>query len=94
MRIIKIYAHIYCMKTRLNITIESTVLLQVKDYAAAKHVSVSQIVEDYLKNIVKPPLKKNSIIDIVDQLQPPSSINNSQDLKKDFYEEQSHKYGF
>lgn len=94
MRIFEIYAHIYCMKTRLNITIESTVLLQVKDYAAAKHVSVSQIVEDYLKSIVKPPLKKNSIIDVVDQLQPPLNLDDHKDLKKDFYEEQSHKYGF
>ena len=80
------------MKARLNITIEESVLSQVKDYAASKHVSISKIVEDYLRSIANPTVKKQSILDIVDQLQPPSSITKTQDLKKDFYEDQAKKY--
>ncbi|WAC11132.1 DUF6364 family protein [Dyadobacter pollutisoli] len=82
------------MKSRLNLTIESTVLLLVKEYAAAHHVSVSQIVEDYLKSIVKPPLEKSNIFDMVHQLHASMEISHSEDLKKDFYEDQSQKYDF
>ncbi|WP_439584431.1 DUF6364 family protein [Dyadobacter bucti] len=46
------------MKTRLNITIENSVLSQIKDYAASKQTTVSQIIEDYMRSIVKSPSKR------------------------------------
>ncbi|WP_374756621.1 DUF6364 family protein [Dyadobacter bucti] len=46
------------MKTRLNITIENSVLSQMKDYAASKQTTVSQIIEDYMRSIVKSPSKR------------------------------------
>lgn len=82
------------MKTRLNITIENSVLSQMKDYAASKQTSVSQIIEDYMRSIVKSPSKKKNILEVVDQLEVPQNIDGNQDLKKAFYEEQSDKYGF
>jgi len=82
------------MKTRLNITIENSVLSQMKDYAASKQTSVSQIIEDYMRSIVKSPSKKKNILEVVDQLEAPQNIDGKQDLKKAFYEEQSDKYGF
>ena len=82
------------MKARLNITIEETVLMQIKHYAAAKQVSVSQIIEDHLRLIVKSSAKKKNLLDVVDQLKAPSDIPQDVDLKKSFYEDQSDKYGF
>lgn len=81
------------MKTRLNITIEESVLLDVKQYAASKQISISQMVEEYFKNIIEPSLSKENIINMVEKLESPS-FNADEDLKKLFYEEQGGKYGF
>lgn len=87
-------AHIYIMKTRLNITIENTILRQVKAYAASNHLSISQIVEDHLKMVVKTSARKRTILDVVDQLESPGNIDSKKDLKNEFYEERAEKYGF
>jgi hypothetical protein len=81
------------MQTRLNITIEESVLLHVKQYAASKHMSISQMVEEYFKNIIEPSSQKENIIDLVEKLDAPS-FDTGGDLKKLFYEEQGGKYGF
>ncbi|MCF0059430.1 DUF6364 family protein [Dyadobacter sp. CY356] len=81
------------MKTRLNLTIEDSLIQHVKEYAASKQISISQMVEDYFKNITQPSPKKESIIDIVEKLDSPI-LNKDTDLKKIFYEEQAGKYGF
>ena len=93
MRIGIFNTYIYSMKTRLNLTIEDSILLHVKEYAASKQISISQMVEDYFKNIIQPSQKKESIIDMVEKLDSPS-FNTDTDLKKIFYEEQGRKYGF
>lgn len=62
------------MKARLNITIEDTLLDQVKDYAASKHVSVSQIIEDYFKSIIGSTAKKDNILEMVDKLNAPLGL--------------------
>lgn len=82
------------MKTRLNITIENTILMQVKAYAASNHMSISQIVEDHLKMIVKTSARNRSILDEVDQLESPQNTDSEKNLKNDFYEERAKKYGF
>jgi hypothetical protein len=94
-RILYFYAYLNFIKTRLNITIEKSVLSHVKEYAASHQLSISRIVEDYLKSIIaKQSVKKESIIDIIEKLETPSQFNEQQDLKKAFYEEQSGKYDF
>ncbi len=93
MRISQDYAYIYYMKTRLNLTIEDSLLPHVKEYAASRQISISQMVEDYFKNITQPSPKKDSIIDMVEKLDSPS-FNKDTDLKRLFYEEQGVKYGF
>jgi hypothetical protein len=82
------------MKTRLNITIEDTLLDQVKDYAASKHLSLSQIIEDYFKSIISSTAKKNNILEMVDNLKAPTGLDDDVDLKKSYYEQRSKKYGF
>lgn len=80
------------MKTRLNLTIDETLLERIKRYAAIRQTSVSELVEAYFKNLTKPKSSK-TIIDLVDKLDKPS-IPQGKDLKKSFYEDQAEKYGF
>jgi hypothetical protein len=80
------------MKTRVNLTIEDSVLHDTKLYAEKKGTSVSEIVEGYLK-IVTRSVKRKTIIDMVEELQP-GNIDPKADLKELFYQEQAKKYGF
>ncbi|WP_342084512.1 DUF6364 family protein [Dyadobacter sp. OTU695] len=80
------------MKTRLNITIEDTVLAYIKGYAAARQISVSQIIEEHLKSIAESSKQKRSILEVVDDLVP-GDINGDQDLIKAYHEARSEKYG-
>ncbi len=80
------------MKTRLNLTIDQSLLEYMKAYAAKKNISISELVESYFKKVSRPAKKKN-IIQLVDQLKAPH-IEKNADLKKLYYEEQKHKYGF
>ncbi len=92
MRINYFYTYISFIKTRLNLTIEESLLLHVKEYATSKQISISQMVEDYFKNIIDPSPKKENIIDMIEQLESPA-FNTDQDLKKLFYEQKGTKYG-
>ena len=80
------------MKSRLNITIDDHLLTSIKTYAASKQMSVSELVEDYFKTIVRPSRRKN-ILNLIDSL-PAPSIGKNADLKDLFYQEQASKYGF
>ncbi|HEY5465100.1 MAG TPA: DUF6364 family protein [Hanamia sp.] len=80
------------MKARLNLTIDESLLNNIKSYAARQHTSVSELVEIYFKNITRSSKRKN-IIDLVNELKPPS-MDIDTDLKELFYQEQAKKYGF
>jgi hypothetical protein len=92
MRIIKNYAYIWDMKERLNLTIDGRLLDAMKNYAASKQTSVSELVENYFKTVTR-PVRRKSIIDLVDKLDSPG-IAPETDLKELFYKEQRKKYGF
>jgi len=81
------------MKARLNITIDDTLLSNIKVYAARNNKSVSELVEDYFRNISKPSKRKN-ILQLVDKLDTPSLEINDTNLKESFYLDQAKKYGF
>ena len=80
------------MKARLNLTIEDSLLDNVKSYAAKQQQSVSELVEGYFKSVTKPSKRKN-IIQLVEKLEKPS-ISPTADLKDLFYKENAKKYGF
>ncbi len=80
------------MKTRLNLTIDESLLDKIKLFAADKQTSVSELVEDYFRRITKPAKRKN-IISMVEKLEKPT-IGAKVDLKEMYYREQSKKYGF
>ncbi len=80
------------MKTRLNLTIDNSLLENMKGYAVKQQTSVSELVEGYFKTVTKSSKRKN-IIDLVEQLDKPV-IENDADLKDLYYQAKSKKNGF
>ncbi|MCA6448614.1 MAG: hypothetical protein IM584_08030 [Chitinophagaceae bacterium] len=80
------------MKARLNLTIEDSLLENVKNYAAKQQQSVSELVEGYFKTVTKPSKRKN-ILHLVEKLDKPV-IAEEADLKELYYKENAKKYGF
>jgi hypothetical protein len=80
------------MKARLNLSIDHQLLNNIKAYAANKGISVSEMVEEYFKTVVRPSKRKN-IISMVEKLEQ-TTIDKKADLKELFYKEQAQKYGF
>lgn len=80
------------MKARLNLTIDGSLLENVKGYAAKRQTSVSELVESYFKTVTRPSKRKN-IIQLVEKLERPA-ISEAVDLKELFYKENAKKYGF
>lgn len=82
------------MKTRLNITIEETLLKRVKSYAIKKQISVSGLIENYLETVVRISPKRTNLLDMIDKLEPNQKIVTESNEKASFYESQKEKYGF
>ncbi len=80
------------MKARLNLTIDDHLLTIMKTYAQRQSMSVSELVEDYFKQITKQSPRKN-IIQLVEKLEKPA-IPSQEDLKEQFYKDQAAKHGF
>ncbi|RYZ56693.1 MAG: hypothetical protein EOO14_11960 [Chitinophagaceae bacterium] len=80
------------MKNRLNITIEEDLLNRAKRYAEQHQISLSQLIESYLRSLTKKPSKEN-ILSLVEKL-PKPNLAPETDLKKQYYEEQKGRYGF
>jgi len=80
------------MKNKLNITVDDTLIEQAKRYAARHQTSLSQLVEQYFKSLVRPARKKN-ILELLKEL-PKPKISIEGDLKKNYYDQQKKKYGF
>lgn len=80
------------MKAKLNLTIDEQLLAQVKEYAAQKHSSVSELVENYFKPFVNKSSKKE-IVQLIESL-PKPKISHQEDLKKRYFADNADKYGF
>ncbi len=81
------------MKNRLNLTIDEQLVSVAKRYAARRKISLSQLIEGYLKNLTeKKPARKN-ILDLVSEL--PKTKGPVDKVGRDaYYEERKAKYGF
>lgn len=79
------------MKAKLNLSIDNTLLENIKDYASNKRTSVSALVENYIKKITA-PVKRNNILNMVEKL-PKPKIDTKSNLKELYYQDQSKKYG-
>jgi hypothetical protein len=78
------------MKARLNLTIDQSLLEEVKQYATLKNTSVSELVEEYFKVIIKP--KKKSFVELIKEL-PKPKIDENFDWKEEYYKDKMKKYG-
>lgn len=81
------------MKSRVNLTIEESLLSKAKCYAAENQISVSELVEGYFKQLTNPK-RKSHIFDMVKQLDIKEKFTDIQDFKKAYYEDNAVKYGF
>ncbi len=81
------------MKTRLNLTIDETLLTSIKQYASKEKTSVSKLVENYF-SMLTIPKKRKSIIDLIESLDALKKIAKDADLKDLFYKDQVKKKGF
>lgn len=79
------------MKTKLNLTIDNTLLENIKDYASLKQTSVSSLVENYFKKITT-PVKRKNILSMIEKLEKPK-IHTKANLKELYYQYQLKKYG-
>jgi hypothetical protein len=73
------------MKSRLNLTIDTPLLVEVKKVAAKQNTNVSKLVENYFLTLVR-PLKKKTLVEILDAL-PKVNIPENKKLKDLFYED-------
>jgi hypothetical protein len=80
------------MKARLNLTIDDSLLENVKSYAVKQQRSVSDLVEGYFKSVTKPS-KRKTILHLVEKLDKPV-IAGEADLKDLYFKENAKKYGF
>jgi hypothetical protein len=78
------------MKARLNITIDESLLNEVKQFAAQKNTSVSEMVASYFKIITKP--KKTSFVDLLKELPKPNIAENF-DWKAEYHQAKNKNYG-
>lgn len=78
------------MKARLNLTIDQSLLEEVKQYATLKNTSVSELVEEYFKVIIQP--KKKSFVELIKEL-PKPKIDENFDWKDEYYKDKMKKYG-
>lgn len=76
------------MKSRLNLTIDESLLTVTKLYAEQNRTSISELVEDYFKMLTKPK-KRKTIIDLVEELDRPD-IDPKADLKELYYQDPKH----
>lgn len=73
------------MKSRLNLTIETRLLEDVKRHAIKQKISINDLVVSHFNSITKPKKKKN-ILDLVEQLDKPN-IAADLNLKDQYYKE-------
>ncbi|MBL4677706.1 MAG: hypothetical protein JKY70_16115 [Mucilaginibacter sp.] len=71
------------MKSRLNLTIEDSLLRTMKSYAEKQRTSVSDLVENYFRQVTKPS-KQESFVEMIDKLEP-HKVDKKADLKALYY---------
>ena len=76
------------MKSRLNLTIDQSLLKSTKVYAKKNHISISELTEGFYKTIIQ--LKKTeNIIDLMERLGKPK-VHIQGDLKELYYQDPKH----
>lgn len=80
------------MKAKLHLTIDPDILERIKAYAAARQISISELVECYFKNLISNAGKPH-VIHPSDKLHPDDTERDTV-LRDLYHKERKHKYGF
>jgi hypothetical protein len=81
------------MKNRVNITIDEKLVRDAKRYAARKNISLSQLVENYLKGLTTRRTAKKNVLELLSELPEPKRGTEKATVEA-YYEERKGKYGF
>jgi|TARA_R110000737_G_C14415695_1_gene456831 hypothetical protein len=79
------------MDSKLTLSLDSTVINQAKIYAKSQDMSLSKLIEMYLKYVTKEDVEKIKISPIVKELTGVITLE-SKDYKKDYSNYLSKKY--
>ena len=81
------------MNTKLTLTIEETVIVKAKSYARNKNSSLSSLIENYLKAVIKEDIiEKSETTSIVKSLQGSFKAPKDFDYKIELSKRLSEKY--
>ena len=81
------------MNAKLTLTIEETVIVKAKDYARNKKSSLSNLIENYLKAVIKEDkTEENETTSIVKSLQGSFKVPKNFDYKAELSKRLSEKY--
>ncbi len=78
------------MNTKLTLNLDKEIIEAAKVYAKSHQVSLSKLIENYLKSITRESKKKSSVSPLVESLT--GIIPNDYDEKKDYREYIDKKY--
>jgi len=81
------------MQTKLTLTLEKSIIEQSKAYAKSKERSLSDLIENYLKAIIKDDEKKVRISPSIQKLKGSVKLPVDFDYKRDLTKALSKKYG-
>ncbi len=84
------------MKKRLNITIEEDLLEKIKEYAETKDRSVSDLVQDHFRTLLKPPATLPNGMTLVEYMKslPKFEFPENFDYKEEYYRAKAKKWGY
>ena len=84
------------MKKRLNITIEEDLLEKIKEYAETKDRSVSDLVQDHFRTLLKPPATLPNGMTLVEYMKslPKFEFPENFEYKEEYYRAKAKKWGY
>lgn len=72
------------MKTKLNITIEESLLKRIKKYAGRNHVSLSNLTQTYYERLLNKEKETESIFEFLKKMKPGNYPENF-DFKSEYF---------
>jgi hypothetical protein len=80
------------MQTKLTLSIDNDIIEQAKEYARQQHRSLSNMVESYLKLVVRNQKEEIELTPIVAELSGVISGNSAENYKRDYADYLENKY--
>jgi hypothetical protein len=80
------------MDTKLTLKLDTDTIERAKDYARAKKVSLSQLIENYLNFVTAKSIQPDEITPLVKSLSGVISLPDSYDEKEEYRKHISKKY--